>query len=182
MTIYLAFTTALFEAVIYNYYNYFLKNLHSEQFIQNNKLKFIHSHRVPQYDIVMILQIDRAKNLPGVGVKCPVEFGRELITKCWWWFKTLILDETLFIVVTDKLPLPLPPASPPPTEPLPPLLLWPPPPPPPIILLWCCSRGGDTGSDFTLICIGDVEGGGVLLDTAKCGRPLMGTIDWHTIS
>lgn len=39
-----------------------------------------------------------------------------------------------------------------------------------MILLW--SRGGDTGSDFTFTFIGDVEGGGVLFDTAKCGKPL----------
>lgn len=46
----------------------------------------------------------------------------------------------------------------PPTSPLPPCG-W-------------CSRGGDTGSDFTLIDKGDVEGGGVLLDMARWGSPL----------
>lgn len=44
----------------------------------------------------------------------------------------------------------------------------------PIKLFWCewWSLGGDTGSDLTLTDRGDVEGGGVLFDTAKCGKPL----------
>lgn len=101
--------------------------------------------------------------LPDVGVKWPVELGRELIIK--WvcgWLRTLIFDDILFIVVVK-------PGVQCPPPPLPPLL--PPPPPPPIIFVWC-SRGGETGSDFTLMCSGDVEGGGVLFDTAKCGKPL----------
>lgn len=83
-------------------------------------------------------------NLPGVGVKWPpVEFGLEFMIKCCCgWFKTLILVVALFIVVIDRL-----------AE----LCVW--------VKWW--SRGGDTGSDLTLIAIGDVLGGGVLFDTAK---------------
>ena len=87
---------------------------------------------------------------PSVGVKWPVELGRDVIIICCGvWLKTLIFDVALFIVVIDK-----------PDE------LW----LCPMMLLW--SRGGDTGSDFTFTLIGDVEGGGVLFETAKCGKPL----------
>lgn len=82
-------------------------------------------------------------NLPGVGVKCPVEFGLVFIIKCdCGWLKWLIFDVALFIVVIES----------------------------PAELCVCAkwwSRGGDTGSDFTLIGIGDVDGGGVLFDTAN---------------
>lgn len=36
----------------------------------------------------------------------------------------------------------------------------------------CCSRCGDNGSALTLIASGDVDGGGVLADMARCGTPL----------
>lgn len=43
-------------------------------------------------------------------------------------------------------------------------------------VVWTCaiwwSRGGETGSDFTLIGIGDIDGGGVLFETANCVNPL----------
>lgn len=83
--------------------------------------------------------------LPGVGVKCPVELGLVFIIKCdcgWLKLKWLIFDVALFIVVIES----------------------------PAVLCVCpiwWSRGGDTGSDFTFIGIGDVDGGGVLFDTAN---------------
>lgn len=89
----------------------------------------------------------RRWSLPGVGVRCPpVEFGLELIIRCCCgWLSTLEFEVALFIVVIDRL-----------------------------AELWVCakwwSRGGDTGSDFTLIAIGDVLGGGVLFDTARWDR------------
>lgn len=44
--------------------------------------------------------------------------------------------------------------------------------------MWC-SRGGLIGSLLILTGNGDVDGGGVLLDTAKCGRPLQNKILQH---
>lgn len=86
--------------------------------------------------------------LPGVGVKCPVEFGLVLIIKCCCGCKTLTFAVALFIVVADR---------------------------PPAFCVWAkwWSRGGDTGSDFTLIGIGEVDGGGVLFDTAKWDKLLV---------
>lgn len=90
-------------------------------------------------------KINRVENKPGVGVKWPlVEFGLEFIIRCCCgWFSTLMFEVALCIVVIDRL-----------------AELW-------VWAMWW-SRGGDTGSDFTLMAIGDVLGGGVLFDTAKC--------------
>lgn len=92
-----------------------------------------------------ILITKQMKYKPGVGVKWPpVEFGLELIIKCCCgWFKTLIFEVALFIVVIERLAELC------------------------VCAIWWWSRGGDTGSDFTFTAIGDVLGGGVLFDTAK---------------
>lgn len=87
---------------------------------------------------------------PGVGVKWPVDEGREFI-KCEW-FKLLPND------VAEEW-------------------LMPPPRDVTIDCCWCWlsnwSRGGDIGSAFILTGAGDEEeGGGVLFETAKWGIPL----------
>lgn len=109
----------------------------------NYKKKQQQINSVHLWQLIMKFKIIIKLNLPGVGVKWPpVEFGLELMIKCCCgWFKMLILV-ALFIVVIDRL-----------AE----LCVW--------VKWW--SRGGDTGSDLTLIAIGDVLGGGVLFDTAK---------------
>lgn len=93
---------------------------------------------------MIVLLWEEMEYLPGVGVKWPpVEFGLELIIRCCCgWFSTLEFDVALFIVVIDRL-----------------AELW-------VCAMWW-SLGGDTGSDLTLIAIGDVLGGGVLFDTAR---------------
>lgn len=95
-------------------------------------------------DAIAVLLFAVCFTVPGVGVKCPpVEFGLELIIRCCCgWLSTFGFDVALFIVVIDRL------------AELCGCAIW-----------W--SRGGETGSDFTLIAIGDVLGGGVLFDTAR---------------
>lgn len=95
-------------------------------------------------------------DLPGVGVKWPVDEGREFI-KCEW-FKLLpnddAADEWVKPIIDDV--------------------------PPSDVTIDCCwcwlsswSRGGEIGSAFILTGAGDdEEGGGVLFDTAKWGIPL----------
>lgn len=98
------------------------------------------------------------KILPGVGVKCPVDDGREFII-CEW-FILLPKDDT------DEWLTPIIDDVPPPRD---------------VTIDCCCwcwlsnwSRGGDIGSAFILTGAGDDEegGGGVLFDTAKWGIPL----------
>lgn len=104
--------------------------------------------RKNNYFLLKKRKLNDVNRLPGVGVRCPVEFGREVIIRCdCGWLKWLIFVDALFIVVIDN---PLEFCTCP---------IW-----------W--SRGGDTGSDFTFIGIGDVAGGGVLFDTANCVIPL----------
>lgn len=124
---------------------------------------------------------------PCVGVKCPVEEGLEPpITRCCCgWLSTLRLAACSDAELTPPLPpaitavaFILASASALAVETL---LDEPPPPPPPLPLLpaepllFCWwwqperSRGGDCGSDLTLIETGEVAGGGVLFGTAKWG-------------
>lgn len=93
--------------------------------------------------------------LPGVGVRWPVEDGREFI-RCEW-FKLLPKDDA------DEWVMPM-------IDDVPPSEVT-------IDCCWCWlsswSRGGDMGSALILTGAGDdEEGGGVLFDTAKWGIPL----------
>lgn len=99
--------------------------------------------RIENFELMVSQQMTANGYLPGVGVRCPVELGLVFIIKCdCGWLMWLIFDVALFIVVIER----------------------------PAVLCVCAkwwSRGGDTGSDFTFIGIGDVDGGGVLFDTAN---------------
>lgn len=82
---------------------------------------------------------------PGVGVKCPVDDGRELII--WEWLRVLPNEFPPMPIIDEALND---------------CCWW--------LSIW--SRGGDIGSAFILTGMGDEEGGGVLFDTAKWGIPL----------